>query len=166
MRWIAHIKTFGGSANADHRACTGIRKISELNKGRLTARTAEINTNRKQERYNERSAFDFFGKRHAEEEATRGRSAVGPSRSDAVPILSMTSQFHSLISLFSLGLNHSESARWNDQRADRETSRCLIASGCAPTASPGGLLYIAMCATGSLQSPAPVLPPIAHNCSV
>ncbi|PYJ60996.1 MAG: hypothetical protein DME74_09540 [Verrucomicrobia bacterium] len=67
MRWIAHIKTFGGSANADHRACTGIRKISELNKGRLTARTAEINTNRKQERYNERSAFNFFDKRHAEE---------------------------------------------------------------------------------------------------
>src|SRR5256886_6959755 len=47
--------------------CSSDLKISELNKGRLTARTAEINTNRKQERYNERSAFNFFDKRHAEE---------------------------------------------------------------------------------------------------
>ena len=52
-----------------------------------------------------------------------------------------------------------------NQRADRNFP-LPYRSGCAPTASPARTTYIAMCETGSLQSPAPVLPPMAHNCSV
>jgi hypothetical protein len=53
-----------------------------------------------------------------------------------------------------------------NQRADCETCRCVIAAAARLLPVRLGPPYIAMCDTGSLQSPAPVLPPMAHNCSV
>jgi hypothetical protein len=69
----------------------------------------------------------------------------------------------------------SEAQRHNPKLLDqvRDVTTCRLPQTNPPADSPAGGsrnfccagdLYIAMCDTGSLQSPWPVLPPMAHNC--